>query len=408
MVNVAKELKRLDFKVPLLIGGATTSRKHTAIKIAPKYHEPTIHVIDASRAVGVVGSLLSADMREAFLVDNEAKYEKDRARYAERQATKLLSFPDACKNALKFDWTNYTPSTPPFLGVREVEAPLAELVELIDWTPFFTTWELKAAYPRILTHPTYGEVATELFGHAQEMLAGWLANDTLKARGVWGFWRAESDGDDVQLYDEAGETHARFHMMRQQKVKPGAEQANLSLADYFAPVGGPTDYLGAFAVTTGLGLAPVVAAYEADHDDYNSILAKALADRLAEAFAEWLHRKARKGWFAEDEALSVQELIKEKYQGIRPAPGYPACPDHTEKSTLFEILGAEDVGIALTESFAMMPASSVSGWFISHPESHYFTIGSIGADQVESLAKRKGVSVRNVERWLAPNLSYDP
>ncbi|MFT6397476.1 MAG: 5-methyltetrahydrofolate--homocysteine methyltransferase [Bradymonadia bacterium] len=408
MVHVAKEMKRLDFKVPLLIGGATTSRKHTAIKIAPKYHEPTIHVIDASRAVGVVGSLLSADMREAFLVDNEAKYEKDRARYAERQATKLLSFPDACKNALKFDWTNYTPSTPPFLGVREVEAPLAELVELIDWTPFFTTWELKAAYPRILTHPTYGEVATELFGHAQEMLAGWLANDTLKARGVWGFWRAESDGDDVQLYDEAGETHARFHMMRQQKVKPGAEQANLSLADYFAPVGGPTDYLGAFAVTTGLGLAPVVAAYEADHDDYNSILAKALADRLAEAFAEWLHRKARKGWFAEDEALSVQELIKEKYQGIRPAPGYPACPDHTEKSTLFEILGAEDVGIALTESFAMMPASSVSGWFISHPESHYFTIGSIGADQVESLAKRKGVSVRNVERWLAPNLSYDP
>ena len=407
MVHVAKEMKRLGFEVPLLIGGATTSRKHTAIKIAPGYDKPVIHVLDASRAVGVVGSLLSEDLRAPFLEQNEALFEKDRARFAQRQATKLLSYPAACANSFAFDWDAYAPPTPPFVGAREVSATLAELVELIDWTPFFTTWDLKAAYPRVLDHPDYGPPARELFGHARAMLEDWVATDAIEARGVWGFFPAHADGDDVVLTND-GQEIARFHMLRQQKVKPGKEQANLSLADYIAPDGGPADHIGCFAVTTGLGLDAIVARYEADHDDYQSIMAKALADRLAEAFAEWLHREARRGWYAPDERLAAKDLIRERYRGIRPAPGYPACPDHTAKPTIFALLEAERAGMSLTESLAMMPASSVSGWFFSHPESHYFTVGSIGADQVESFAERSGKKVRSVERWLAPNLSYDP
>ena len=406
MVHVSKEMKRLGFDVPLLIGGATTSRKHTAIKIAPCYDEPVIHVLDASRAVGVVGSLLSDDLRTPFLEQNEADYEKDRARYAERQATRLLSYPEACANSLAFDWGAYTPPTPPFIGAREVRASLSELVELIDWTPFFTTWELRAAYPRVLDHPEYGTTARELFGHAKKMLDEWVATDAVEARGVWGFWPAHADGDDV-VVEVNGETR-RFHMARQQKVKPGAEQANLSLADYFAPSGAAPDHIGCFAVTAGIGLDAIVARYDAEHDDYQSIMAKALADRLAEAFAEWLHREARRGWYAPDESLGTQDLIRERYRGIRPAPGYPACPDHTSKPTIFSLLGAEEIGMSLTESLAMTPAASVSGWFISHPEAHYFTVGPIGADQVESLASRSRTSVRTIERWLAPNLSYDP
>ena len=406
MVHVAKEMERLGFEVPLLIGGATTSRKHTAIKIAPSYHGPTVHVLDASRAVGVVGSLLSSDLREGFLADNEALYERDRARFAERRATKMLSYADAASNALNLDWSEYTPPAAPFVGAREVSASLDELVELIDWSPFFATWELRAAYPRVLEHPDYGEAARELFDNAQRMLEQWVAEGAVEARGTWGFWPAHSDGDDVIVQADGGET--RFHMLRQQKQRPGEEQSNLSLADYIAPAGGPPDFIGGFAVTAGLGLESIVARYDADHDDYNSILAKALADRLAEAFAEWLHREARRQWYAPDEALSASELIKERYRGIRPAPGYPACPDHTAKPTLFSLLGAEGAGMALTESLAMTPAASVSGWFFSHPDAHYFTVGPIGADQVEALARRKGVSVRSVERWLAANLSYDP
>ena len=407
MVHVAKEMERLGFEIPLLIGGATTSRKHTAIKIAPSYHGPTVHVLDASRAVGVVGSLLSADLREQFLDDNEALYELDRDRYAERRATKMLSYAESIDNSLKLDWSTYVPPAPPFIGTREVSAPLGELAELVDWSPFFATWELKAAYPRVLDHPDYGEAARELFGNARAMLDQWVNDDAITAKGVWGFWPAHADRDDIVVAVD-GQEEVRFHMLRQQKQRPGKEQSNLSLADYVAPSGGPPDFIGCFAVTAGLGLDAIVARYDADHDDYNSILAKALADRLAEAFAEWLHREARRGWYASDEHLPAADLIREKYRGIRPAPGYPACPDHTAKPTLFSLLGAERAGMALTESLAMTPAASVSGWFFSHPDSHYFTVGPIGADQVESLAARKRTTASAVEKWLASSLSYDP
>ncbi len=411
MVHVAKEMQRRGMTMPLLIGGATTSGKHTAVKIATKYEQTVVHVLDASRAVGVVGSLLSDDLAKDFLAENLKKQEADRARYADRRATKLLSFGKARDNRLQTDWDAYQPTPPPWTGVRVFEPSLETLIPYIDWTPFFTTWELKSSYPKILEHPTYGEAARELFANGQAMLKDFVANKRLTARGVVGIWAANRQGtEDVTLWTDDTRTTEleRFHMLRQQKEKPGAEQKNLSLADYIAPEG-TDDWMAGFAVTAGIGLDKIVAEFEADHDDYNAILAKSLADRLAEAFAEWLHQQTRIGWYAADENIPTEELKKEKYRGIRPAPGYPACPDHTEKGTLFKLLDATDkAGIELTESYAMLPTAAVSGWYFNHPESHYFTVGSIGADQVESYAKRKGMTVGEAERWLSPVLSYDP
>ncbi|MCB9506480.1 MAG: methionine synthase [Myxococcales bacterium] len=409
MVHVAKEMSRLNMQCPLLIGGATTSRRHTAVKIAPHYDPPVVHVLDASRAVGVVGSLLSSELRSAFVAENERLLEADRARHAERRATELLSYADAVANRLTTDWVSAPPARPSACGVWRVSPSLEELIELIDWSPFFATWELRAAYPRVLEHPELGEAARELFANAQTMLRDIVANQRLRPSGVWGMFAANSSGDDVVVWTDDSRTAeaARLCMLRQQRRKPGEEQANLSLADYVAPAPS-ADYVGAFAVTAGLGLDAWVAELEADHDTYGSIMAKALADRLAEAFAEWVHREARRAWYAPDESLPLETLLRDEYRGIRPAPGYPACPDHTEKRTLFSLLNAESVGIGLTESLAMAPASSVSGWMFGHPEAHYFTVAPVAADQVESYARRKQLPIREVERWLGPALAYDP
>jgi 5-methyltetrahydrofolate--homocysteine methyltransferase len=413
MVTVAREMKRLGFTVPLLIGGATTSRRHTSVKIAQQYDHPVVHVLDASRAVGVVGSLLSEDMRADFVAANLASQEEDRERYSSRKETKLLSYAAARENALPTDWTTYQPPMPEFVGRRTIEVPIADLIPYIDWSPFFSTWELRGAYPRILKHPTMGTAAQELFDAGQQMLNDLVQGGRLRAKGVYGFFPAASDGDDVILYtDETRSTELqRMCMLRQQKVKAGEEQANLCLADYIAPAtANVPDFMGLFAVTAGLGLDEIVAEFDADHDDYNSIMAKALADRLAEAFAEYLHAKVRREWgFGATEDLSIEEMHKEKYRGIRPAPGYPACPEHTEKGKLFALLDARaEAGMELTESFAMTPTAAVSGYMFSHENAHYFTIGPINADQVESYAKRKGMRIDDAERWLSPNLSYDP
>ncbi len=412
MVHVAEEMQRRGMSAPLLIGGATTSRKHTAVKVATAYEQPVVHVLDASRAVGVVGKLLSDDLREGFLAENVDAQARDRARYADSQATKLLSYADARGNRFAPDWTRCSPPRPKWTGVRvHDDVPLATLAPYIDWTPFFTTWELRGTYPRILDHPTYGETAREVYLHARVMLDGIVGEGRLKARGVQAFLPANSDGDDIVIWvDERRKTERmRFPMLRQQRQKPGEEQKNLSLADFVAPIdSGADDWIGAFAVTAGHGLEELVAAFEADHDDYHAIMAKALADRLAEAFAEWMHVQARTAWYAPTETLPMEALLAEEYRGIRPAPGYPACPNHTDKSRLFELLGAADIGMSLTENMAMFPAASVSGWFFSHLDARYFTVRPIGADQVEDWARREGVGIREAERWLGPVLGYDP
>jgi 5-methyltetrahydrofolate--homocysteine methyltransferase len=413
MVSVAREMKRQGLSIPLLIGGATTSRRHTSVKIAKEYDHPVVHVLDASRAVGVVGALLSEEMREDFVAQNLRHQDEDRERYSQRSTTRLLTMDQARANALPTDWATYVPPRPEFTGARTIDVPIAELIPWIDWSPFFSTWELKGSYPRILKHPTMGAAAQELFDHAQRMLQQLVEAGTLRARGVYGFFPAAADGDDVLLYtDESRSTVLeRMCMLRQQKVKAGEEQANLCLADYVAPAAtGVPDWMGMFAVTAGLGLDEIVAAFDAAHDDYNSIMAKALADRLAEAFAEYLHARVRREWaYGRDEALPIDEVLQEKYRGIRPAPGYPACPDHTEKAKLFDLLRArQEVGMELTESFAMTPTAAVSGYYFSHEQAHYFTIGPIAADQVESYAKRKSMRIDAVEKWLGQNLSYDP
>jgi 5-methyltetrahydrofolate--homocysteine methyltransferase len=407
MVHVAEEMRRRKMKTPLLIGGATTSRKHTSVKIAPAFDQPVVHVLDASRAVGVVGSLLSDGLRETFLADNAAAQQSDRERYADRQATTMRSFPDAKRNGRP--WDGKASPRPEWLGVRELSPPLEELRALIDWTPFFTTWELRASYPKILEHPDYGETARELFEVGNQMLDEIVAEGSLQARGAYAFWPANRDDEDIVLWtDDTRSTElGRFHMLRQQREKAGEEQHNLSLVDFLAPIGEP-DYLGGFAVTAGIGVDAIVARYEADHDDYRAIMAKSLADRLAEAFAEWAHREGRRAWYAPDEDLPLDELLRDRYRGIRPAAGYPACPDHTEKRTLFTLLGAEALGISLTESCAMWPAASVSGWTFGHPDAHYFRVSPIGADQVEDYARRKGATPRAIEKWLSPALGYDP
>jgi 5-methyltetrahydrofolate--homocysteine methyltransferase len=412
MVHVAKEMEREGFSVPLLIGGATTSRAHTAVKIAPSYRHPVVHVLDASRAVGVVSSLSSKEQRAAFARENCEEQEKIRQQYSGPRIAPLLSLQQARARRAPIDWTIYTPPVPSFTGTRAWDSvPLENLVPLIDWTPFFHAWELKGIYPRILQDPVVGPRAKELFDDAQKLLADIVQKKQLTARGVAGFFPANSVGDDIELYADQTRTRplATFFTLRQQMEKPEGEP-EYALADFIAPKEtGLADYLGAFAVTTGIGAAELAGDFEKAHDDYNAIMVKALADRLAEAFAEWMHKQARDAWgFGRNENLTTEGLLHERYRGIRPAPGYPASPDHTEKATLFSLLDAERAaGITLTENFAMLPAASVCGLYFSHPRSRYFAVGKIGRDQVLDYQRRKGFELRAIERWLGPYLNYE-
>jgi 5-methyltetrahydrofolate--homocysteine methyltransferase len=413
MVYVAKEMQHRSMTLPLLIGGATTSRQHTAVKIAPEYKPPVVHVPDASRVVDVVSSLLSGQ-REAFASANRDAQERLREQYGERRERPLLTYEAARNNRLKLDFSNAP--VPSFTGRREVDVDLAALVPYIDWTFFFAAWELKGRFPAILDHPEIGAAARDLYQHAQQLLSRIVSGKLLRARGVYGFWPAYSENDDIVLgapggaraHDGGAKAHAlRFPMLRQQEVIAD-DKPNRSLADFVAPRdAGAQDYIGAFAVTAGLGIDDLVIRFEREHDDYSAIIAKALADRLAEAFAEYLHAQARIDWGIGD-TLSNDDLIAEKYQGIRPAFGYPACPDHSEKGRLFELLEARRIGMELTQSYAMTPPASVSGLYLWHPQSRYFVIQRVGLDQVESYAKRKGMSVADVERWIRPVLAYEP
>ncbi len=416
MSHVAQEMERQGFSQPLLIGGATTSKVHTAIKIEPHYKRgPVVHVLDASRAVGVASQLLNPALRAGFVAGVQQEYAAIRTARAGRSAApRLTSLAQARANRLTWDWAAYTPPTPRLLGVELfANIPLAEITPYIDWTPFFATWELAGKFPRILTDPVVGEAARQLYQDACALLAQIVAGEWLEARAVVGFFPAASDGDDIILYDPARPQRSergRLHGLRQQMERPPG-RPNLCLADFIAPAASAAqDYIGLFAVTAGLGLEKVVTRFEAAHDDYHAILAKALADRLAEALAEMLHGRVRRSlWgYAPDEALDNEALIAEKYQGIRPAPGYPACPDHSEKEELFRLLDAtRRAGIHLTESFAMLPAASVSGYYLSHPASRYFGVGRIDRDQVQDYARRKGWTLAEAERWLAPILGYE-
>ncbi len=416
MCTVAAEMEREGLDFPLLIGGATTSRLHTAVKVAPRYHGAAIHVPDASKAVGVVGNLLSANRRHEYEATVRDSYQRIRDGYQRGQKRDdRVPYATARRNRLTIDWRSYEATRPAFLGVKAVDNfSLAELEPLIDWTPFFRTWDLVGKYPRILEDEHIGEAAREVFDEARAMLKRIIAEKWLSARGVIGFWPANSArGDDVAIYgDEArGEPIEMLYFLRQQMPRDKG-RANMSLADFIAPQeSGVADYIGAFAVSVGAEVDAIATRYEQANDDYNSIMVKALADRLAEAFAERLHQLVRtKHWgYAKDEVLDNEGLIAETYTGIRPAPGYPACPDHTEKGTLFTLLEATDrAGIELTESFAMRPAASVSGFYFSHPESSYFGLGKIERDQIEDYARRKRIAPQEAERWLAPNLAYDP
>ncbi len=414
MVTVASEMERLGFDLPLLIGGATTSRVHTAVKIAPHYEGPTVYVEEASRSVGVMGHLLSDSLREGFLEERRAEYEGLRARHeARRTHAAFCSLEEARENRLRIDWAAPAAPPPEAPGVHTFEDyPLADLRDRIDWTPFFRTWELAGSYPAILTDPVVGEAAQSLYRDAQETLERIIEEGLLTARGVMGLFPANAVDDDVEIYTDASRSRvcavARF-IRQQMKKAPGSP--NMCLADFLAPKqSGVEDYIGAFVVTAGLGVDEAAAACERANDDYGAIMLKALADRLAEAFAERLHERVRKEFwgYARGEGLDNEAIIGEKYQGIRPAPGYPACPDHTEKQTLFGLLDAEArARVSLTESFAMWPAASVSGWYFAHPEARYFGVGKIGADQVRDYARRKGMEPAFVERWLAPSLNYE-
>jgi 5-methyltetrahydrofolate--homocysteine methyltransferase len=408
MVFVAREMERRKMTIPLLIGGATTSRPHTAVKIAPEYaSQPVVHVVDASRAVDVVSRLLSASERAGF--DREVKADQARVRqqHAALKRRPLLAWPEARKNRLDTGSTADQPAVPSFTGSRLIDVSLDTIVPYIDWTFFFAAWELKGRFPAILDHPQYGPSARELYDHGRRLLDRIVAERLLTVRGVYGFWPAHSIGDDIVVY-EAGQELLRFNMLRQQEQQPDGTP-NLSLADFIAPRdSGLQDFIGAFAITGGLGAEDLAAAFERDLDDYHAIMVKALADRLAEASAEWLHARARADWgYGSGEQLSKEDLIAERYRGIRPAFGYPACPDHSEKYKLFDLLHADRAGMSLTESAAMAPAASVSGLYFAHPQARYFTVGRIGRDQVESYAGRKGVTVEDVERWVRPNLGYD-
>jgi 5-methyltetrahydrofolate--homocysteine methyltransferase len=452
MVHVAKEMERQGFKIPLLIGGATTSRIHTAVKIAPNYSGAVVHVLDASRSVPVAGKLANMKSIDEFTVEIKAEYNKLRQDHASRQKDKnYISIEKARENRTKIDWEATKITKPAFLGNKYFhDYDLAEIARYIDWTPFFQTWQLYGKYPKIFDNPTVGAEARKLYDDANKLLAEVIEKKLLTAKAVIGFYPANAVDDDIIIYDfeettievpcdkhgvhqtlnyqlkamngsaakyapeitkkATFEIGNKIHFLRQQGQK-GANLPNISLSDFVAPIEtGKADYIGAFAVTAGIGIEKLIEQFERDHDDYNSIMIKAIADRLAEAFAELMHERVRKEFWGYDhkERLSAEELIEEKYQGIRPAPGYPACPDHTEKRILFDLLAAESqVGIQLTESFAMYPASSVSGWYFSHPESKYFGLGKIGKDQVEEYARRKGMSVEEIERWLSPNLNYE-
>jgi 5-methyltetrahydrofolate--homocysteine methyltransferase len=412
MAHVAREMERTGFTLPLLIGGATTSRAHTAVKIAPHYSHPVVHVLDASRAVPVTTSLLSDDGKAAFVAELREDYASLRRIHGGSRHT-LVTLDEARAHKTPIAWRAEDVATPERTGVTVLDDfPLATLRGYIDWTPFFHTWELKGVYPRILEHEVYGEQARKLFEEANALLDVIIAKKLLRARGVYGLFPAASVGDDVAVYADGGRgaVAETFHFLRQQTARDGGK-AQQSLADFVAPrETGLPDHLGAFAVTTGHGLAALVERYKAEHDDYNAIMAEALADRLAEAFAEYLHQHVRAEWgYGRGEGLTTADLLAEKYRGIRPAAGYPACPDHTEKAALWRVLDAEkNTGITLTESYAMWPGSSVSGLYFAHPESRYFTLGKIDRDQVTDYAARKGMSVAEVERWLGPNLGYDP
>ncbi|MCD9096293.1 methionine synthase [Luteimonas fraxinea] len=411
MSHVAREMKRQGFETPLLIGGATTSRAHTALKIAPHYASPTVWVKDASRAVGVVQSLISPELRGAFVAANDADYAEIRQRHANRgDAKRLVSLTKARAQRFDGDWGQYTPPTPNKPGVHVFDDyPLDDLVQIIDWTPFFNAWELFGKYPAILSDDVVGPQATELFNDAKAMLRRIVDEKWLTAKAVFGLWPANSVGDDVVLQHADGE--ATLHFLRQQVDKP-VERPDFCLADFIAPKdSGVDDWIGAFAVTAGIGIDPHVARFEAAHDDYNAILLKALADRLAEALAERLHQRVRTDYwgYATDESLDNDALIAEKYRGIRPAPGYPACPEHSEKGRLFELLDATaHTSMTLTESFAMLPTAAVSGYYFSHPKSQYFVVGRVSKEQAQDYAKRKHATLAQVERWLASNLDYDP
>jgi 5-methyltetrahydrofolate--homocysteine methyltransferase len=444
MVHVAREMERTGLKLPLLIGGATTSKAHTAVKIAPAYSEAVVHVLDASRAVPVVSSLISHEQRAVFAERNRADQVRARAAHA-GQIQQLVPLERARANRTFIEWQIDDLAQPEFVGVRVVASgssaispgpahsqefardggggravppadviSLAEIARYIDWSPFFHTWELRGRYPAIFDHEKYGEQARKLFADAEELLETIIGQQLLTARGVYGLFPASAVGDDVEVYTDESRTRlrTRLHFLRQQMAKKTGE-ANQSLADFIAPKAvSPSlpDHIGAFAVTSGHGLREIIERFKVDHDDYNAIMAEALADRLAEAFAECLHKRVRDEWgFGKSEDLTTDELIAEKYRGIRPAAGYPACPDHTEKRILWELLDVErNAGIELTESCAMWPGSSVSGLYFAHPKSRYFGLGKINRDQVLDYHLRKGMTVQEVERWLGPNLNYDP
>lgn len=408
MVHFAKEMEREKMDLPLLIGGATTSRIHTAVKIDPVYSGPVVHVLDASRSVPVASELISPATREAFKAKIKQEYAELRKEHEGRQQLKnYIPLEEARKNKTKIDWSAVKFTSPSFTGRKElVNYPLEEIRKYIDWTPFFQTWMLAGRYPGILTDVVVGDEATKLFADANKMLDEIVSNKSLQANGVVAFYPAVNRGDDVELITNEGKSSATFHFLRQQNKK-AQNLPNFCLADFISPKEGQ-DYFGMFAVTAGIGLEKLVEKHKANHDDYSEIMAKALADRLAEAFAECMHEKVRKElWgYAPDENLTTDQLIAEEYDGIRPAPGYPACPDHTEKKLLFELLEANNVGITLTESYAMYPGAAVSGFYFSNPNSKYFGLGKIEKDQVEDYARRKGMSVEEIERWLAPNLAY--
>jgi 5-methyltetrahydrofolate--homocysteine methyltransferase len=394
MVDAAHEMERRGLSLPLLIGGATTSRQHTAVKIAPQYSQPVVHVLDASRVVGVVSDLLDPVRREQLASDNRDLQDRLRDQHAEKERKPLLPIAEARENRHRVEFDDLV--APAFTGVRLAEPSLATLREFIDWQFFFYAWELKGKFPAILEQPA----ARELYDDALELLGEIVSGRLLTARGVYGFWPASSDGDDIVVHSD---NKTRFAMLRQQAAY-GDSRPNRSLADYVAPAG---DHIGAFAVTAGIGLDELCARFEAEHDDYRSIIAKALADRFAEAFAEYLHESARREWYETGPKLKPEHLIAERFRGIRPAFGYPACPDHSEKQKLFDLLGAENAGISLTESCAMLPAASVSGIYLGHPAVRYFSVGRVGRDQVEDYAARKGMPLDEVERWLRPNLAYE-
>jgi 5-methyltetrahydrofolate--homocysteine methyltransferase len=409
MVYLAKELDKINVQIPIMIGGATTSRAHTAVKIAPQYKATVVHVNDASRAVTVAGNLLNSDTNEKYTQDIRTEYDALREGYLNRSRDKnFLTIEQARVNKLKLDWNTYTPTKPNFIGTKTVDVAIADLVDYIDWTPFFNSWELYGKYPAILTDEVVGEQATSLFADAQKMLQQLINENWLTAKGVVGIFPANTiNDDDIQLTTDNGQP-ITFLTLRQQSQKT-AGAPNIALADFIAPKdSGVQDYMGCFCVTTGFGVEEKAKAFEKDLDDYNSILVKALGDRLAEAFAEYLHLQVRKEiWgYASDENLSNQDLIAENYKGIRPAPGYPACPDHLEKPTIWKLLDVEQkIGVTLTESMAMWPASSVSGYYFANPESKYFGLGKIKQDQVEDYSKRRNTTMEQAQKWLAPNIA---